>query len=199
MLHVAEHPEPHKAKRHAAERRATYEDVLRAPPERVAEIIHGRLYTHPRPASRHALAGSSLGVIIGNQYHRMDNGSPGGWWILYEPELHRDDQILVPDLAGWRRRRMPKFPDAPYFELAPDWVCEVLSPSTARMDRVLKMPLYAQFGVGHLWLLDPKLQTLEVFESREDKWFLWGTFQENDTVAAAPFDALSFGLGALWP
>nr|VFJ52044.1 MAG: hypothetical protein BECKFW1821A_GA0114235_10349 [Candidatus Kentron sp. FW] len=94
-MHVAE-----RLTAHETGRPATYEDVLRAPPERVAEIIHERLYTHPRPASRHALAGSSLGVIIGNRYHRVDNGGPGGWWILYEPELHRDNQILVPDLAG---------------------------------------------------------------------------------------------------
>nr|VFK52008.1 MAG: Putative restriction endonuclease [Candidatus Kentron sp. TUN] len=184
---------------HSAEHPATYADVLRAPPEQVAEIIHGHMYTHPRPASRHALAGSSLGVVIGGHFHRMNNGSADGWWILDEPELHQGNQILVPDLAGWRRERMPEFPDAPYFELTPDWVCEVLSPSTARTDRVLKMPLYAAFGVGHLWLIDPGLQTLEVFESQEGKWFLWGTFQENDTVSAPPFDALHFNLGRLWP
>jgi len=193
MLRVAEHPTTDEVKYPA-----TYEDVLRAPPERVAEIIHERLYTQPRPASRHALARSSLGVIVGSRYHRMDNGSPG-WWILDEPELHRDKQILVPNLAGWRRQRMPEFPDAPYFELIPDWVCEVLSPATVRIDRVLKMPLYAEFGVAYLWLIDPKLQTLEVFALQDGRWFLWGSFQENDTVAATPFDDLSFHLGALWP
>nr|VFK67377.1 MAG: Endonuclease, Uma2 family (restriction endonuclease fold) [Candidatus Kentron sp. UNK]VFK72733.1 MAG: Endonuclease, Uma2 family (restriction endonuclease fold) [Candidatus Kentron sp. UNK] len=181
-----------------AERLATYEDVLRAPPECIAQLIHGQLYTLPRPAMRHALAGSHLGMVFGRNYMNGNNGS-GGWWILYEPEIHLGDHVLVPDWAGWRRERMPEFPDAAYAEIAPDWVCEILSPSNARLDRTVKMPLYARFQVGYLWLLDPKLQTLEVFTRQEDKWLLWEAFQENDPVAAPPFDALRFDLGVLWP
>nr|VFK28027.1 MAG: Endonuclease, Uma2 family (restriction endonuclease fold) [Candidatus Kentron sp. MB] len=194
MLNVTQHTTTYQGKFPA-----TYEDVLGAPPERVAEIIHDRLYTHPRPASRHTLAGSSLGIIVGSHCHHINNGGSDGWWILDEPELHQGKQIVVPNIAGWRRRRMPEFPDVPYFEIVPDWVCEVLSPSTARTDRVSKMPLYAGFGVGHLWLIDPELQTLEVFELREGKWLLWETFEENDTVSAPPFHALRFDLGRLWP
>ncbi|VFM95180.1 MAG: Endonuclease, Uma2 family (restriction endonuclease fold) [Candidatus Kentron sp. G] len=176
---------------------ATYEDVLRAPPECVAQLIHGQLHTHPRPASRHALAGSSLGMVFGRG--GMGAGNGAGWWILYEPEIHLASHVLVPDWAGWRRERMPVFPDVAYIETVPNWVCEILSPSNARLDRAVKMPLYAKFGVEYLWLLDPKLQTLEVFVLHEGKWLLWETFQENDEVATPPFEAMHFTLGVLWP
>nr|VFJ67176.1 MAG: Endonuclease, Uma2 family (restriction endonuclease fold) [Candidatus Kentron sp. FW] len=182
-----------------ASRLATYEDVLRAPPECIAQLIHGQLYTLPRPAMRHALASSSLGVILGRDYHRMGNDGSGGWWILDEPEIHLGGHVFVPDLAGWRRERMPEFPDAAYCEIVPDWVCEILSPGNARLDRIVKMPLYAEFQVGHLWLLEPKLQTLEVFRLQEGEWLLWETFQENDPVAAPPFETMHFDLGVLWP
>ncbi|MBT8420313.1 MAG: Uma2 family endonuclease [Gammaproteobacteria bacterium] len=187
-----------------AERLATYEDVLCASPECVAQLIHGQLHTLPRPAFRHALAGSHLGRVFGRggmgggNGGDDDNGS-GGWWILDEPEIHLGHHVLVPDMAGWRRERMPTIPDVAYTEIAPDWVCEILSPSNARLDRVVKMPLYAQFGVGHLWLLDPKLQTLEVFALQENKWLLWETFKENDEVTTPPFEAMRFNLGVLWP
>jgi len=127
-----------------------------------------------------------------------DNGADG-WWILDEPEIHLGNHVLVPDLAGWRRERMPAFPDTPYMEIAPDWVCEILSPSNARLDRMIKMPLYAQFQVGHLWLLDPKLKTLEVFALQENRWLLWESFKDNDKVSAPPFETLHFALSVLWP
>src|SRR5437762_2790090 len=144
----------------AAKRRATYEDLLRVPRHLIAEIIDGALVTQPRPASRHALAASVLGVELGAPFHR-GRGGPGGWILLDEPELHLHVDVLVPDLAGWRRERMPAVPDAPAFELAPDWVCEVLSPSTAAIDRAEKMPIYGRERVGHLWLIDPAARTLE--------------------------------------
>ena len=110
-------------------RRATYRDVLEAPPHMVAEIVSGTLHTHPRPAPRHARASSALGAKIGDPFDY--GGGPGGWWILDEPELHLADDILVPDIAGWRRERMPDFPDTAFFTLAPDWVCEGRSPGTS--------------------------------------------------------------------
>ena len=151
--------------------RATYQDVLDAPPHRVAEIIDGVLYTQPRPASPHALATSSLGsdLIAPFQFGR---GGPGGWWIIDEPELHLGEDILVPDLAGWRRERMPAYPDVAYFTLPPDWVCEVLSASTRRIDLHGKRPIYAREGVAHLWLVDPVDRTLEAFELRAGEWVL---------------------------
>ena len=132
-----------------ARRRATYQDVLDAPAHLVAEIVAGTLYTHPRPAPPHTRASSVLGGKIGTPFD-FDAGGPGGWWILDEPELHLGDDILVPDLAGWRRERMPELPDTPYFTLAPDWACEVLSASTRRMDLQGKRPIYAREGVGYL-------------------------------------------------
>nr|VFJ48653.1 MAG: Endonuclease, Uma2 family (restriction endonuclease fold) [Candidatus Kentron sp. DK] len=185
-----------------AERLATYDDVLRAPPNCIAQLIHGQLHTLPRPALRHALAGSHLGAVLNRSHLGGGNGGGNGtdgWWILDEPEIHLGNHVLVPDLAGWRRQRMPEFPDAPYMEMAPDWVCEILSPSNARLDRTVKMPLYAQFQVGHLWLLNPKLRTLEVFALQAGKWLLWETFGDSDKVSAPPFETLHFGLDVLWP
>ena len=178
--------------------RATYQDVLDAPPHRVAEIVDGTLYTHPRPAMPHALASSSLGTDLTNPF-QFGRGGPGGWWIIDEPELHLREDILVPDLAGWRRERMPDFPDAAWVTLAPDWVCEVLSPSTRRLDLQGKRPIYAREGVGHLWLVDPTDRTLEAFELREEQWVLIGTAKDDDPVSIRPFDAITFSLGDLWP
>ena len=135
--------------------RATYQDVLDAPPHRVAEVIDGVLYTNPRPAMPHALASSALEIDLGAAF-QFGRGGPGGWWIVVEPELHLGDDILVPDLAGWRRTRMPSYPETAYSTLAPDWVCEILSPSTRRLDLEAKRPVYAREGVRHLWLVDPR-------------------------------------------
>ena len=151
------------AHKHDSTRRATYQDVLDAPAHRVAEIVDGTLYTHPRPAMPHALATSVLGHDLGNPF-QFGRGGPGGWWIIDEPELHLGEDILVPDLAGWRRERMPDYPDTAYVTLAPDWVCEVLSSSTRKVDLHEKRPVYAREGVGHLWLVDPIDRTLEAFE-----------------------------------
>ena len=182
---------------HPAHRPASYEDLLKLPENLVGEIIHGQLVTHPRPAPRHALAATSLGGKLFGPFKEGTDG-PGGWWILDEPEVHLQGHVLVPDIAGWRRERMPHLPDTAWFELAPDWVCEVLSPSTARIDRVEKLPLYAAFGVRHAWLVDPELRTLEVFENRDGKWLLLTAFENDNAVSIAPFDAITFNLAALW-
>ena len=180
------------------QRRATYQDVLDAPAHRVAEIIDGVLYTQPRPASPHALATSSLGSDLTAAF-QFGRGGPGGWWIIDEPELHLDEDILVPDLAGWRRERMPDYPDVAYFTLAPDWVCEVLSASTRKIDLHGKRPIYAREGVAHLWLIDPVDRTLEAFELRNGKWVLIATATDDDSVQVRPFEAITFSLADLWP
>ena len=182
----------------APARRATYQDVLDAPAHRVAEIVDGTLHTHPRPAMPHALASSRLGGELTGPFDR-GRGGPGGWWIIDEPELHLGEEIVVPDLAGWRRERMPDYPDTAYVSLAPDWVCEVLSPSTRRFDLHEKRPVYAREGVGHLWLVDPLDRTLEAFELRDGHWMLIATAKDDEPVSIRPFDAITFSLGGLWP
>jgi Uma2 family endonuclease len=177
--------------------RATYDDLLGVPPHRVAEIVDGDLHVSPRPASRHALASSRLGSELGGPFDR-GRGGPGGWWIIDEPELHFGQDALVPDLAGWRRQRMPDFPDTPFFTLAPDWACEVVSPSTERLDRSKKMPIYAREKVSHLWLLNPALRTLEVYRLAEGGWLLLGTHEGAARVRAEPFDAVELDLAPLW-
>ena len=179
-------------------RRATYQDVIDAPAHMVAEVVEGTLYTHPRPAPPHAAASSALGMEIGSPFQR-GRGGPGGWWIIDEPELHFGEDIVVPDLAGWRRERMPDFPDTAFFTLAPDWVCEVLSRSTRDLDRHGKRPVYAREGVGHLWFVDPEARDLEAFELRDGEWVLIATARNDDPVSIPPFEAISFPLDALWP
>ena len=178
--------------------RATYQDVLDVPAHRVAEIVDGTLYTHPRPAPPHAVASSRLGFDLGGPFDR-GRGGPGGWWIIDEPELHLGEDILVPDLAGWRRERMVELPDTAYFTLAPDWVCEVLSASTRRLDLHEKRPVYAREGIAHLWLIDPMDRTLEAFELHEGQWLLIASAKDDDPVSIRPFDAITFSLADLWP
>lgn len=181
-----------------ARRLAVYEDLFDLPENMVGEILNGELHTHPRPAPRHARAYSVLGGSLGGSFD-WGPGGPGGWWILDEPELHLGGDILVPDLAGWRRERLPKLPETAWFELAPDWVCEILSPSTARVDRAIKRPIYAREGIPFLWLIDPDARTLEVYQLGETgQWLLLATLQENDSVVQPPFAAVPFALDRLW-
>ena len=176
---------------------ATYEDVLAAPEFLVAELIHGSLHTMPRPGPRHASAAMQLGAGLHGPFDR-GRGGPGGWLILIEPELHLGENVLVPDLAGWRRERMPVSPDTAYFSIAPDWICEGISPSTAKLDRSVKLPIYAQHNVSYAWILDPVARMLEVFQLQSRRWLLLDTFVGEDHVRPAPFDALPFDLAELW-
>ncbi|HVY47067.1 MAG TPA: Uma2 family endonuclease [Minicystis sp.] len=181
-----------------APRKATYADVLAAPRHQVAEIIDGELHLHPRPAKPHAAAATALGEELGPPFKR-GRGGPGGWLLLDEPELHLGADILVPDLAGWRRERMPVITtDEPYFTLAPDWICEVLSPSTSRIDRAEKLPIYARERVGHAWLVDPLDRTLEVLRLENGRWSILAVHRDDERVRAEPFDAIELELGILW-
>ena len=177
---------------------ATYQDVLDAPPHEVAEIVDGLLYTNPRPAAPHALASSLLGYHLTGPF-QVGQGGPGGWWIIDEPELHLGDDVLVPDIAGWRRARMPIYPETAYFTLSPDWVCEILSPSTRKLDLEAKRPVYAREGVRRLWLVDPAERTLEAFECTAGEWTSIATAADDEPVRIAPFEAVSFSLADLWP
>jgi Uma2 family endonuclease len=179
------------------DRPATYEDLMQVPDIMVAEIVDGELHASPRPAPRHANAASSLGAELMPPYHR-GRGGPGGWRILFEPELHFGRNVLVPDLAGWRRERMPLLPKAAYFSLAPDWVCEVLSPSTASLDRVKKLAIYARDQVGHAWLVDPAARTLEVLRLEAGRWTILATHAGDEVVRAEPFADIDLELASLW-
>jgi Uma2 family endonuclease len=176
-------------------RRATYQDVIDAPEHMVAEIANGRLHLHPRPGPRVAAAKFSVAGCI----DRLTRDAPGDWHFAIAPELHLGEDVLVPDLAGWRRERMPVYPDVAFFTLAPDWVCEILSPATRRFDLTEKRAIYGANGVPHLWLLDPEARTLEAFTPTAGAWTLAGAFQDGDDIRAAPFEAIAFLLATLGP
>jgi Uma2 family endonuclease len=179
------------------ERPASYDDLVKLPDHVVAEIVGGELHASPRPAPPHAVAYIRAAALLVPAFDSGRSG-PGGWWILAEPELHLGADVLVPDLAGWRRTRMPQVPDTAYFPLAPDWLCEIISPSTARLDRAQKLAVYAREGVSHAWLLDPLARTLEVLRLAEGRWTIVATHAGADLVRAEPFDAIEFTLSEFW-
>ena len=180
-----------------ARRPATYDDLLAVADHLVAEILDGELYASPRPAVPHALATSGLGYDLIGPFDR-GRGGPGGWWILVEPELHLSDDVVVPDLAGWRRTRVPDLPRGAFLQIAPDWVCETLSPSTERIDRGKKLAIYAREGVAHVWLLNPIAETLEAYRLQEGHWLLLVTHTGDVTARIEPFDAIEIELWRLW-
>ena len=195
MLHEMSEPARDLSK-NPAEVEAAF---LAAPPECVAEILDGELFVQPRPRYRHARATSRLGGDLAG-FDREGSGGPGGWIILFEPELHlgpRPDK-LVPDLAGWRRERMPQLPDVGATNLAPDWVCEVISEGTEVIDRTKKRRIYAREGVRHLWFVSPERMMLEIFRLEAGRWVLVDTFEGDAPVRAEPFDAIELPLGRLW-
>ena len=181
----------------ALKKDATYADLCAVPDNFVAEILGGELYASPRPASPHGHAAGALFLRLGGPFQNGENG-PGGWWFHPEPELHFGSDVVVPDIAGWRRERMPAVPNVAYFTLAPDWLCEVLSPSTEDIDRRKKLPIYARAGIAHAWLVDPLRQTLEVLRLESQRWSMVADHEGNAKVRAEPFEAIEFALGALW-
>ena len=180
-------------------RPSLYEQLEALPEGLTGEILDGQLYTQPRPAWPHAVTASGLTYELIGPFQR-GRGGPGGWWIIDEPELHfiRDAEVDVPDLAGWRRERMLNQPPVHRIEVVPDWVCEVLSPSTESKDRKIKMPIYAKFGVPYAWLVDPTAHTLEAYALDGGVWREIGRFAGAAPVSVAPFDAVTINLGDLW-
>jgi Uma2 family endonuclease len=181
-----------------ATRPATYADLEKVPPHLVAEIVYGVLETHPRPAGPHSRSTFRLSSRLGRPFDDGIDG-PGGWVFFFEPELHLGSHVLVPDLAGWRAERMPGLPTTPYMTLAPDWVCEVMSPSTRGFDRGPKRSAYAESDVPHLWLVDPLERCLEAFALTAKRWSLLATVRSGEDVRVPPFDAISFPLDDLFP
>lgn len=180
-----------------AKKRATYSDLDAFPEGKNVELVRGELLTHARPSSPQTRAASNLGILLGGPFG-FGIGGPGGWIILDEPELRIQGDCLIPDLAGWRRERMPEMPQVPAFELPPDWLCEVLSESTEAYDREVKLPVYARWGVQHLWLVDPIIKTLEIFALDQKGWRLLETFSGDKRVRAAPFETVELDLSMLW-
>ena len=178
-------------------RAATYDDLLEVPEHLVAEILDGDLIATPRPTPQHASASSGLAGALHGPFDRS-RGGPGGWRLLFEPELHLANDVIVPDLAGWRRDRMPRLPEETFITLSPDWVCEVLSPSTAAMDRIKKLRIYARERVRHAWLVDPLVRTLEVLRLENDHWVIASSWSHLDMARAEPFDAIELDLSLLW-
>jgi Uma2 family endonuclease len=180
-----------------AKRPATYEDLLQVPDNLIAEIVEGELFTSPRPAGPHERAG---GGIYSKLRPAFDDGEgPGGWWIAFEGELHLAADVLVPDLSGWRRARVPAYPiGGAAARIAPDWICEVISPSTGRFDRMKKLPAFARHGVGYAWLVEPLLQTIEVFQLVNGGWTLLNVHGGDETARIEPFEAYEFSLATLW-
>ncbi len=179
-------------------RRATYQDVLDAPPHKVAEVLDGCLLIRSRPAARHAWAISRLVRRLDRSFN-PGGGGPGGWWIFRELELHLGGDIVVPHVVGWRHDTMTEFPNMAYCTIAPDWACEILSPSARRLDPRRKWDVYSREGVRHLWVIDPGNRTLETFELHEGHWALRASLAESESVSSPPFEAISFSLDLLWP
>ncbi len=174
-----------------------YEQLCALPENLVGEIIHGTLIASPRPRMRHGKVSSRLGGLLGGPFDFGPSG-PGGWWLLDEPEIHFGSDVVVPDLAGWRRERLATIPDVAFMTLAPDWICEVLSPSTEVIDRGSKMPIYAHASVGHAWLIDPMERLLEVHTLERRAWRQTALHRGGASVRAAPFEALELALSSLW-
>ena len=184
---------------HPALRPILYQQLEALPEGLTGEILNGQLHTQPRPAWQHLRVESTLGSKIHRRYDEGDGG-PGGWWIVVEPEVHfvRDTEVAVPDIGGWRRERMPNPPEDHRIEVVPDWVCEVLSPSTASKDRDIKMPIYANYGVAYLWLVDPRRRTLEAYALKAGKWRQVTQAEGDQVVSVPPFKTLHLELASLW-
>ncbi len=180
-----------------AQKKATYADIEALPENLVGEILAGELIVSPRPTPTHARVASRLGMKIGSPFD-LGDGGPGGWWILFEPEIHFGEDVLVPDLAGWRRERMADVPQTAWFELAPDWICEVLSPSTSRYDRTKKLAAYARERVAHVWFIDPQVRTLEVLRFQQEGWLIIAVHPGDAIVRAEPFMGFELDLIPLW-
>jgi len=183
----------------AAQALSLYDRLLALPDGLTGEILGGQLHTQPRPAGPHARAESVLQVELGGPFDR-GKGGPGGWWIFVEPEIHfvRDTEVCVPDLAGWRRERMAAIPRDQRFEVVPDWVCEILSPSTESKDRQVKMPIYARYGVRFAWLVDPVKQSLEAYALGSPDWTIIGSCKGDQGVEVPPFESVPLDLAGLW-
>ena len=180
-------------------RLASWRDLEQAPEDTKAEVLGGELFLMTRPRPQH---GRSQAVLSSHLTPPFDLkiGGPGGWWIVIEPDVaFGPHDIVSPDLAGWRRSTLPTLPDERPITLAPDWVCEILSPATARRDRLTKADLYLSGGVGYYWLIDTELRTLAALRADQGRWVRLGAWTDGHRAAIPPFEAISFDVGSLFP
>ena len=183
----------------AAHHKATWEDLAGLPEGDRTEVVDGELWTAPSPLPRHGFIEGAVAGFVGMPF-QYDPSGPGGWWIVPEIDVELTPHDVVrPDLSGWRRERMPRFPSERPVRVVPDWVCEIVSPSSARMDRLLKPSLYLRTGVPHFWLVDPDARILEAFEAKDGAWLRLGGWSDGDVARIAPFDAIELDVGRLFP
>jgi Uma2 family endonuclease len=175
---------------------ATYDDLLKVPEHLVAEIIAGELFTSAGHDKRHARAAGAIHAFLLQAFDHGING-PRGWRVAFEPEIHLGGDVFVPDVAGWRVERAAEDDNDTIWTVAPDWVCEVISPSTGHLDRVRKMPAYAGHVVPYAWLVDPSLHTIEAYELQHGRWLQLGAYGD-EPANIAPFDAIAFPVATLW-
>ena len=181
----------------AARIKATYEDLYTIPENMTGEIIDGEMSVTPRPSARHIYSGTRFGSVLVAGYD-FGSGGPGGWIILDEPEISFGEDILVPDLAGWKKERFSVSEEHNWISVVPDWVCEIISPGTVRKDRIQKMPIYGRHDVPYVWLIDPIAKSLEIFRLESGRWTVAGLYAENDKVRAEPFEQMEINLADLW-
>ncbi|MFO0681350.1 MAG: Uma2 family endonuclease [Sandaracinus sp.] len=184
-----------------ARKLATYDDLIALPDDVKAEIVGGRVEVQPAPLPRHAKVQRALGRYVGGPFDDDDGrGGPGGWWIFLEVDvrLGRHD-IVRPDLSGWRRERLSEPWDVRPIEVVPDWVCEITSPSNARLDRVTKANLYRLAGVPTLWLVDPETRVLEALLRDGERWVEAGRYSDGDVARIPPFEAIELEVERLFP
>jgi Uma2 family endonuclease len=181
---------------------ATLQDLEALPERSRVELINGRLSTLPRPTGAHIKATNELFYELNGPFSRKKDG-PGGWLFVIEPQLYLTgkkgrEHSLIPDIAGWRRERMPEVPRSHKFEISPDWVCEVISEGSRVQDRQEKPPIYLSCGVEFYWLIEPETRELEVWKSTGEFWQVFGVFSREDKVHAAPFEEIELDLSVLW-
>lgn len=182
-----------------ARRLATYDDLLALPEDVKAELLAGEVHVQPGPLPGHARAQRALGRFVGGPFDD-DRDGPEGWWIFTELDVRFGPHDVVrPDLSGWRRARLPDPWRARPIDVVPDWVCEILSPSTERIDRVTKQRLYADHGVAHYWIVDPSERVLEAYVLDRGQWRIAGTYDDTAVVRIPPFEAIELAVGRIFP
>jgi Uma2 family endonuclease len=183
----------------STQRRATYEEIVALPEHVTGEIIDGVLYTHGRPHPRNLrVEGGIIGALNPFDAEPDATGQPGGWWLLREVEWHSGEDVIVPEFTGWRRERMPRFPDGAWVDLSPDWACQIVSTSTTRLERAIKMPYMAKQGIPHLWFVDPIIRVVEVYRLEAGRWVLLATHEGDSRVRMEPFEVAEIDLSRWW-